>query len=130
MNTRLLMRASAVFLGVLGASMTFLPREILAHAGTSPVESIVLLVQIAGASYLGFAMLNWMAQGNLIRGIYGRPVAIGNFSHFFIGGLALLKSVLAGHRVPELMVGAAAYIIFAVLFAFVAFWRSPRGVAG
>ena len=58
MNTRLLMRASAVFLGVLGASATFLPQEILAHAGTPAVGSGVVLIQMAGASYLGFALLN------------------------------------------------------------------------
>ena len=77
MNTRLLMRASAVLLGVVGAATTFLPQEILTRAGAAPVGFSVVLVQIAGALYLGFAVLNWMAQGNIIGGIYSRPVAIG-----------------------------------------------------
>ena len=125
MNTRLLMRASAVFLGALGAAATFLPQEILVRAGSPPAGLSVIIVQIAGALYLGFAMLNWMAQGNVIGGIYSRPVAIGNLAHFTIGGLALLKSILAGQHAMEMLVGAAGYLAFAVSFAFIAFWH-PR----
>ncbi len=126
MNTRLLMRASAVFLGVLGAVATFLPQEVLGRAGTSAAGFSVLLVQIAGAAYLGLAMLNWMAQGNAIGGIYSRPVAIGNLGHFTIAALALLKAALAGERAPEVLAGGAAYAVFAVLFAVVAFGGAPR----
>jgi hypothetical protein len=126
MNTRLLMRASAAVLGVLGALATFLPQEILLGAGAPPVGLNVILIQIAGALYLGFAMLNWMAQGGVMGGIYGRPVAIGNLAHFTIGALALLKALLAGQRVPEVVVGAVAYTAFAVLFALVVFGRAPN----
>jgi len=126
MNTRLLMRASAIFLGILGACATFLPQEILARAGTMPVEFTVVLVQVAGALYLGFGMLNWMAQGSIIGGIYGRPVAIGNLAHFTIGALSLLKSIVTGQRSPEVIAGAAAYAIFAIAFAVLAFGHSPR----
>jgi len=84
----------------------------------------VILVQIAGALYLGFAMLDWMAQGNIIGGIYSRPVAMGNLAHFTIGGLGLVKFILAGQHALEVIVGAAGYAAFAVLFAFVAFWHS------
>ncbi len=126
MNTRLLMRASAIFLGALGAAATFLPQEILAHAGTPSVGFNVQIVQTAGALYLGFAMLNWMAQGNMIGGIYSRPVAIGNLVHFTIAALALLKSILAGQRAGEVVIGAVAYTAFAVLFAAIAFGSPPR----
>ena len=125
MNTRLLMRASAVFMGFLGATATFLPQEILVRAGAPPVGSSVVFIQIAGALYLGFAMLNWMAQGNVIGGIYSRPVAIGNLAHFTIGGLGLLKAILAGKYALELIVAVAGYAGFSLLFAFVAFWHSP-----
>jgi hypothetical protein len=125
MNTRLLMRASAAVLGVLGALATFLPQEILLGAGAPPVGLNVILIQMAGALYLGFAMLNWMAQGGVMGGIYGRPVAIGNLAHFTIGALALLKSLLAGQRVPEVVAGAVVYTAFAVLFALIAFGRAP-----
>ena len=129
-NTRMLMRASAVVLGVLGASATFLPQEILVRAGTSSVGFSGVLVQLAGALYLGFAMLNWMSQGSVMGGIYGRPVAIGNLAHFTIGALALLKLVLSEQRVVELVIGAAVYTAFAVAFAIVAFGRAPSARVG
>lgn len=112
-------------LAIVGLSATFLPQEILARAGASPIGSGVVLVQVGGALYVGFAILNWMAQGNLIGGIYSRPVAIGNLAHFTIGGLALLKSVIAGQRAVEIIVAAAVYAVFAVAFALVAF-RHPQ----
>ena len=129
MNTRLLMRASAVLLGVVGAAATFLPQEILIRAGAAPVGFSVVLVQIAGALYLGFAVLNWMAQGNIIGGIYSRPVAIGNLAHFTLAGLALLKSIVAGQQPIEVIAGTAAYTAFAVLFALVAFTQPARARA-
>jgi hypothetical protein len=125
MNTRLLMRASAAFLGALGVAATFLPQEILVRAGAPPVGLNVVLIQIAGALYLGFAILNWMAQGNVIGGIYSRPVAIGNLAHFTVGGLGLLKFILAGRYTFDVIAGAAGYAVFAILFAFIAFWYSP-----
>ena len=36
-------------------------------------------------------MLNWMARGNIIGGIYSRPVAVGNLIHFAIAALAMVK---------------------------------------
>jgi hypothetical protein len=89
-----------------------------------------VLVQLAGALYLGFAMLNWMSQGSVMGGIYGRPVAIGNLAHFTIGALALLKLVLSEQRVVELVIGAAVYTAFAVAFAIVAFGRAPSARVG
>ena len=124
MNTRLLMRTSALVLGVAGLAATFLPQEILAGTGAAPTGFGVVAVQIAGAAYLGFAFLNWMAQGNAIGGIYSRPVAIGNVTHFMVAGLALLKSGLLTQHLA-LLAGAAAYAVFAVLFAYVAFAHSP-----
>lgn len=121
MNARWLMRASALFLGIAGVAATFLPHEILAYAGTPAAACTVAVVQIAGALYLGFAMLNWMGRGNAIGGIYSRPVAIGNLAHFTVAALALLKYVVEGHRSAEVVVIAVAYAAFAVLFAALAF---------
>ena len=125
MNTRMLMRASAIFLGFLGLAATFAPQEILVRAGAQPIGAAVVLIQLAGALYLGSAMLNWMAQGNVIGGIYSRPVAIGNVAHFTIGGLGLLRFIFAGERSVGIIVVTAGYVAFAVLFALVAFRHLP-----
>jgi hypothetical protein len=80
-----------------------------------------LFVQLAGALYLGFAMMNWMAKTVLIGGIYALPLAIGNFSHFLIGALALLKYAFAAPNSLFLWLFTIIYALFAVLFGIVFF---------
>jgi hypothetical protein len=128
MNTRLLMRASSIFMGALGVSAIFAPQEIAAYVVGQPSVVGNLVIQIAGALYFGFALMNWMAQANLIGGIYSRPVAMGNFAHFFVAALALLRAVLAGEQSIPAVVGAVAYTAFAVLFTFVLFGNPLRAV--
>ncbi len=98
MNTKALMAASALFMGCLGVAASFLPQEILTWIGAPSQGALPLLVQLGGALYVGFAMVNWMAKANLLGGIYNRAVAMGNFAHFFIGATVLIKGLLAGQR--------------------------------
>ena len=121
MNTKALMAMSALFMACLGVAASFLPQEILTWIGAPSRGALPLLVQLGGALYVGFAMVNWMAKGNLLGGIYNRAVAMGNFAHFFIGATVLIKGLLAGKRVPGIWIGGAAYSLFAVWFALVAF---------
>ena len=127
MNTRWLMRASAIYLGLIGAAATFAPHEILKFVGSTPDPLPALAVQLAAAACIGIAITNWMAQGVLIGGIYARPLVIGNFAHFLIAALALIKtSGSVPHALP-IVIGAGIHGAFAMLFAWVAFGRSlPR----
>ena len=129
MNTKLLMRVSAIYLALLGAAASFLPQEILTYSGVQSGQGAALLIQVAGALYLGFASLNWTAQANLIGGIYSKPVALANFTHFTVASIALLKGIAAGQREVQVLVGCAAYVLFAVAFAFVLF-VNPSGLHG
>ena len=122
MKTKLVMASSAIVLGAVGLACTFAPEEIAARlslAGAAP-----LLVQIIGAAYFAFAMVNWMAKDSLIGGIYNRPVAIGNLTHFVIGALALVKGSFSAHAVTPLCITAVVYVVFAIAFA-VVFFVSP-----
>ena len=121
MKTRLLMRVSAVFLAVLGAGALFMPQEILLRYGAPDNGVLLLIVQAAGALYLGFAIINWMLQGTLIGGIYNRPVALGNFLHFAVVAASLLKAAAAGSGILEVILGAVIYAIIAVWFGLVLF---------
>ena len=69
MNTKFLMTASALFMGIIGIAITFLPQELAAYLGAENNSSTVLLIQILGAAYMGFGFLNWMGKGNIIGGI-------------------------------------------------------------
>lgn len=119
------MRASALVMAVLGLAATFLPQEIVRYAGGTASAAAVVGVQVAGALYVGFALLNWMAQGNLIGGIYSRPVAVGNLAHFTIAALALAKAAASGAHAPAIVIAAAVYALFAALFARVVFRPPP-----
>jgi len=121
MNTKVLMMSSAIVLGAIGILLTFIPEEIAAFIDL-PVKS-ALLLQFLGAAYFGFAMLNWMAKGNLIGGIYSKPVALGNYAHFFIGVFAVSKIAFKSHGLNHLWIIAIIYAIFAVSFGYISFSR-------
>lgn len=123
MHTRILMISSAALMAVIGLAASFMPQEVLGLHGTVPDNATVLFVQMAGAVYLGFAMLNWMARGILIGGIYARPVAAGNFLHFVMVAITLIKAALVFRAVP-LMISAAVFSVFAIWFGLVMF-RPP-----
>lgn len=121
MNTKYLMIASVFVMGVVGIALSFFPLEILNYLGASSDFHFTILTQITGALFLGFAMMNWMAKTVLIGGIYARPLAMGNFMHFVVGGLALVKAALNNSGSFYIWIAAIFYIVFAVSFGLVAF---------
>ena len=123
MYTRALMATSAVFMGLAGLGTLFAPDAILGVHGTPPDNATMLLIQMMGALYLGFAILNWTARGNLIGGIYSRPVALGNLWHFLIVSILLIKAAIVFAALP-LAISAAVYSMFAIGFGLVIF-RPP-----
>ncbi|MFC4632351.1 hypothetical protein ACFO3O_00415 [Dokdonia ponticola] len=125
MNTKLLMTTSAIFLAISGILLSFLPNEIANYLNIEANIITILFLNILSALYLGFGILNWMAKGTLIGGIYNRPIAIGNLMHFGVGAIALIKviSSIQTHT-GVVIVLTAIYLIFAILFAYV-FRTSP-----
>ena len=119
------MTTSAIILGITGVVLTFMPQEVANFFQLT--EAATILFQILGALYFGFAILNWTAKANLIGGIYSRPVCIGNFTHFFIGGLALTKLVLHHNFGTGILICAILYLLFAILFGYV-FFTNPSSV--
>jgi hypothetical protein len=104
MNTKTLMIASALVMGLIGAGLTFMPAEFLdyidvnatgATSAAIPSHLLKLVAQTLGAAYLGFAFLNWMAKGTVVGGIYNRPIALGNLLHFLMVSITLIKLAAA-----------------------------------
>lgn len=116
----MLMASSALAMLSAGLVGSFLPQELLTYLSAEVSTATVVLVQITGAVYLGFAALNWYARGILIGGIYARPVAMGNLLHFAIGAVTLTK-LLLNRTGPELAALTAVYVLFAVWFGRVVF---------
>ncbi len=120
------MSTSAVFLAVLGFATSYMPDKVLGIHGSVPDMPTLLLVQMTGALYLGFAILNWTARGVLIGGIYARPVALGNFLHFAMVSVMLIKAAIV-HGVVQLAISATVFSVFAIWFGLVLF-RPPSSV--
>ena len=128
MNTKILMTLSALFLAIIGILLSFLPNEIVEYLNVEPNIITILFMKIMSALYLGFGILNWMAKGTLIGGIYNRPIAIGNLMHFGVGAIALVKIASKIQVHSEIIISlAAVYVIFAILFVYV-FKTNPTKV--
>ena len=123
MKTRALMGASAVVLGILGVAALFAPDEILKAVGIPASPLLPPLVQLCAALLLGFAMMNWMAKGSRVGGIYNRPIAVGNLLHFAVGAITLDRFALHGNLMWPVIALAVVYTLFAVGFGVVVFGR-------
>ncbi len=125
MNTKVLMTSSALLLAVIGIFLSFFPNEIVDYLDIESNILTLLFLQIMSALYLGFGILNWMAKGTLIGGIYNKPIAIGNLMHFGVGAIALVKTVSNIQTHSEIIISLTlVYVIFALLFAY-AFRKNP-----
>ncbi len=119
------MITSAVFLALLGLATSLMPQQVLAVHGSVTDDATVLLIQMMGALYLGFALLNWTARHTVIGRIDYLPIALGNFLHFAVVGVTLAKAAI-GHGVIQLAISALVFSLFAVGFGMVVFARPPK----
>ena len=119
------MTLSAITLAVIGIALTFCPAEVSVWLGLSSATNFQLILQLLGALYFGFAMLNWMLKESIIGGIYNKPASVANFTHYFIGAMALIKMLLRNHNLPcYLWIAAGVYSVFALCFWLI-FSRHP-----
>ncbi|HET8886102.1 MAG TPA: hypothetical protein VFM70_07105 [Salinimicrobium sp.] len=120
MKTKILMSSSSIIMLGLGITLSFIPAEIIAFFEFRKTVELEFIFQLLGAILFGFGLMNWMARRTLIGGIYNKPLAIGNFAHFLVGGLGLAKAVIANPEVHYIFwVLAAVYVLFAIWFGLV-----------
>jgi len=118
MKTKWLMSSSAMIMGLLGLAGTFIPEEIskILEIDSSPIT--LILLQIIGGLYLGFAMLNWFTRSALIGGIYNKPVVLGNLMHCIVVFFALIRQLAEQFHII-LGILTLVYFGFAVWFTLV-----------
>lgn len=126
MNTKILMIISSMLMAVCGILFQFVPHQVLNIFNVDSNGIMSLFVQLIGAMYLGFAMMNWMAKSVLIGGIYARPLAMGNLLHFTVGALALLKFAFSAPNLLTIWIVAVIYSIFSILFGIVLLTHPQR----
>ena len=125
MNTRSLMMISAIFLAVNGFGFTFFPNEIAGLLINDDNYILILILQILGALYLGFSILNWMSKASLIGGIYNKPILIGNLLHFFTASMTLIKLTFKVETNLQLIFSyTIIYSLFTLSFGYV-FFTNP-----
>jgi len=127
MNTRIFMTANSFVLGFAGIFALFAPQELLAALSSPPTNPLPVIIQLMGALYFSFALINWAAKGNIIGGIYSRPISIGNFAHFTVGTLSLAKHQLSGGANALLFAVLIVYAGFAIIFGWLVFFHSGIG---
>jgi hypothetical protein len=121
MNTKWLMTVTSAVLGLTGVLLLFVPTLLLEALGVEISTPLSLLIQMIAAFYVAFAAMNWTAKDTVIGGIYNRPLSLGNFTHFFIGALVLIRYLLSNNAPFPLLVAALVYTVFAGLFAWLVF---------
>jgi hypothetical protein len=119
-HTRVVLGAGGITMATAGLLLQFTPLESLARLGIEARDTLV--PQLFGGLLIGFAMLNWMSRGVRIGGIYARPLAVGNFAHFFIGTVSLLSNQ-AAMRGPAGATVTLVYAMFALAFGYILFTR-------
>jgi hypothetical protein len=121
MNTKLIMTLTSILLTIIGIALSFAPDMVMKSLNISSSFTLMLIFQLLGSMYCAFAILNWMAKGAIIGGIYNKPIAIGNLTHFLIAGLALTKAVLKHQELPVIIsILAACFVILSGVFGVIA----------
>jgi hypothetical protein len=128
MNTKVLMILSSIFLGVAGIGALFAPQELLTAIHVPVTAALSTPIQVMGALYFSFALINWTAKDGIIGGVYARPISLGNFAHFTVGALVLAKAQLSDGAPAFLYVVLTLYVVFALIFGWLVFVHS--GIAG
>jgi hypothetical protein len=122
------MSVSSIVLGLAGIVASFAPQELLAALNLPATPPLPVVIQLLGALYFSFALINWTARASIIGGIYARPISLGNFAHFTVGALALAKYQLSDGATAWLFVVLIVYAVFAIIFGWLVFVYS--GIAG
>ena len=124
MKSKPVMIVSSVGFVVIGFMLLSAPDNVLATGEQASGKLSLLLVQLFGASLMGCGYLNWLARGIVIGGIYGRPLAVGNFIHGLIGFGILMKGVSAGMNTYAVWILLVWYFLYAAGFSVLLFGRA------
>jgi hypothetical protein len=121
MSTKIWMTSCSLILALAGMFALFAPDVLLSALSASITTHLLVFVQLLGALYFSFALMNWTAKDSAIGGIYARPVSLGNFSHFLSGTLILTKYLLSNEFSLATGLVWLVYTIFAVYFYWLVF---------
>ncbi len=112
-----LLTISAGYNALLGLLTSFLPEEILMLLKVAAIPLSILLIQILGAFFIGFAMINYLAKSSPIGGIYNKAILMGNIAYHCITAIVFIKFVLSHNLYAEVVIVLTAmYLILGAGF--------------
>ena len=128
MSTKPLLVGAALFQGLYGVALLFLPDELLGLFALDSLPSPsgvrgALFAQQFGTALLGLAAVNWIARASAVGGIYGRPLVLGNLTFFMTNALLLVRQVLEQPERWVLWVNEVIVAGFALVFALLLFGK-------
>ena len=123
MFTKLLLTGAAVFQGLYGVALLFLPDVLLGWFTPGPDVRAAFFAQQFGTALLGLAAVNWIGRTSPVGGIYGRPLVVGNVAFFTANALLLLRQALEQPAVWALWANTVIVAGFAVAFALLLFGK-------
>jgi len=117
MISKIINTTSSIFLGVTGLLCSFLPQELLAHFDQPNSLISVLSIKILGATYISFAILNWLSKERLMGGVHNRPLALSNALHFSVVAITLVKLFISNQSIETTLgILTIIYSIFALAY--------------
>lgn len=120
---RALVTGAAGVLFALGVPMLFAADQVAAAVG-APGPAVEGLAQVAASGLLGLGVIDWWWRGNLVGGIAGRPLGLGNLLCFLSLSATLGRATLAGELPAGMGLVAALLGLLTVAFAWRMFlWR-------
>ncbi|WP_380040069.1 hypothetical protein [Deinococcus navajonensis] len=99
--------------------------DAVALAAGGPSAAVEGLAQLAASGLLGLGIINWWWRGNLVGGIAGRPLGLGNLFCFLSSSAALGRATQAGQLPGVMWLVVAVLAILSLGFAWRMFLWSP-----
>lgn len=122
MNSKIILKSSAIVFFALGILASFAPEILLSYLKIEFTLTTTLIAQAFGAFNVAMGILNWMSKSSIFGGIYNRPIAMANLAYFFMTGLAIIKGLLNVPHAPFFIWGIGlVYLAFAIAFWFILF---------
>jgi hypothetical protein len=106
------------FVGV-GMLLLFAPEEVRGIERQYTNNSF--FIQLFGAAFLGFGVMNWTVRRSLLGGICGKAVIVGNQVHLTVGTLLVVKHVFLAESSVIYWAFASIFCIDVVLFLYLTF---------
>ena len=122
MRSKAILVVSAAVLLTPGLVLNFAPDNVAAWLGAPALPTVKIVLQVLAAALLGMGFLNWFSRANMMGGIYGRPLALGNLLLFSISALSMGRGA---HGSTILRIAALVATVLALAFAWRIFFADP-----